>query len=131
MARQSQPTDRGAFLDITLDFCFYASIPLAFAIANPGAHGLPAAALLASFMGTGASFLAFSALAQKRGLSSAAYPSKGLYYLGGLTEGTETILVFTAMCLWPQAFALLAWAFAGLCLITTLTRIWAGWRMLA
>jgi len=29
VARLTQPTDRGAFLDITLDFLFYASIPLA------------------------------------------------------------------------------------------------------
>jgi len=35
VARLTQPTDRGAFLDITLDFLFYASIPLAFAWADP------------------------------------------------------------------------------------------------
>ena len=33
VARQGQPTDAGGFLDIALDFLFYASIPLAFALA--------------------------------------------------------------------------------------------------
>ena len=60
MARLTTPTDRGAFLDITLDFLFYASIPLAFAIADPAANALPAAVLLAAFIGTGSGFLAFA-----------------------------------------------------------------------
>lgn len=47
VARQGQPTDAGGFLDITLDFLFYASIPLAFAVADPGANALAAAVLLA------------------------------------------------------------------------------------
>lgn len=31
VARLTQPTDRGGFLDISLDFLFYPAIPLAFA----------------------------------------------------------------------------------------------------
>ena len=130
LARLTAPTDRGSFLDITLDFLFYASIPLAFAVVEPAANALPAAVLLAAFIGTGSSFLAFAALAQKRGLSSAAFPNKGLYYLGGLTEATETIGCFALMCLWPQHFALWAYGFAVLCTLTTATRVWAGWSAL-
>jgi phosphatidylglycerophosphate synthase len=130
VARQTQPTDRGAFLDISLDFVFYASIPLAFALADPAANALAAAALLAAFVGSGSSFLAFAVLAQKRGLASSAYPNKGLYYLGGLTEATETLACFSLMCLWPQHFAVLALGFAALCALTTLTRLWAGWTLL-
>ena len=48
----------------------------------------------------------------------------------GLTEGTETIALFVAMCLFPAAFPWLAFTFAALCGITTLTRWLAGWRML-
>lgn len=130
VARLGQPTDRGAFLDITLDFVFYASIPLAFALADPAANGLPAALLLFGFMGTGSSFLAFAVLAARRGLTSTAFPAKGLYYLGGLTESTETIAVFVCMCLWPAWFAPLAYGFAALCGLTTVTRIVAGVRTL-
>lgn len=125
VARLTQPSDAGGFLDITLDFVFYAAIPLGFALADPDAHALPAAVLLASFIGTGSSFLAFAALAEKRGLRDTALPGKSFYFLGGLTEATETIAVFAAMCLWPQHFAWLAYGFAALCALTTALRI--GW----
>ena len=127
VARLSTPTDVGAYLDITLDFLFYASIPLAFAVAQPAANALPAAVLLAAFIGTGSSFLAFAALAHKRGLASTEFPQKGLYYLGGLTEASETIVCFALMCLWPQHFAAWAYGFATLCGLTILSRLWAGW----
>jgi phosphatidylglycerophosphate synthase len=130
VARLTQPTDRGAFLDITLDFVFYASVPLAFALADPAANALAAATLLAAFIGTGSSFLAFSLLAERRGLKAVAYPQKGLYYLGGLTEASETLLCFALMCLWPQYFALWAYGFAALCALTLFSRLWAGWRLL-
>lgn len=128
LARLTRPTDRGAFLDISLDFLFYASIPLAFALADPAANALPAVVLIYSFVGTAGSFLAFAVLAAKRQVSSLAYPSKGFYYLGGLTESVETMAVFTLMCLAPGCFAVLAYGFAALCGLTTVTRIVAGIR---
>lgn len=131
LARLRGATDRGAFLDITLDFLFYAAVPLAFALADPAANALAAAVLLAAFVGTASSFLAFAALAARRGLKSAAYPAKGLYYLGGLTEATETLTCFALMCLWPRHFAVFAYGFAGLCALTIVTRLWAGWRTLS
>ncbi len=131
LARITTATDRGAFLDISLDFIFYASIPLAFALADPAANGLPAAVLLAAFVGTASSFLAFAVLAAQRGLKSVVYPNKGIYYLGGLTEATETLVCFALMCLWPAQFALWAYGFAALCLLTIATRLWAGWQALS
>jgi phosphatidylglycerophosphate synthase len=128
LARLTRPTDRGAFLDIALDFLFYASIPLAFAMADPGARALPAAVLLAAFVGTASTFLAFAVFAERRGLTSDAYPRKGLFYLGGLTEATETLLCFALMCLWPQYFAWWAYGFAAMCAVTIVTRVAAGWR---
>lgn len=128
VARITGPTDRGAFLDIALDFLFYALVPLGFALADPAANALPAAALIAAFVGTGSSFLAFATVAGQRGMRAPAYPAKGIFYLGGLTEGAETIAAFAAMCLWPALFPLLAWVFAAACAVTTLTRWAAGWR---
>lgn len=128
VARLTHTTDRGGFLDITLDFIFYAAIPLAFAVADPAANALAAAVLLAAFMGTGSSFLAFAVIAARRGLASTAYPNKSIYFLGGLTEATETLAVMVAMCLWPAQFAVLALMFSALCGITTATRLWWGWR---
>jgi phosphatidylglycerophosphate synthase len=128
VARMGAPTDRGAFLDIALDFVFYAVVPLGFAMADPAANALPAAVLIAAFVGTGSSFLAFAVIAAKRGLRADDYPTKGIFYLGGLTEGFETIALFVAMCLWPTLFAPLAYVFAAACAMTTLTRWWQGWK---
>lgn len=128
VARLTTPTDAGGFLDIALDFLFYASIPLAFALADPLGHALPAAVLLAAFIGTGSSFLAFAVLAAKRNLPNLDFPDKSFYFLGGLTEATETLLFFVAMCVWPEHFAVLAYAFALMCTITIATRLWWGWR---
>ena len=130
VARLTRTTDRGAFLDITLDFLFYASVPLAFALADPARNALAAAVLLASFIGTGSSFLSMAVLAERRGLTSVDYPHKGLYYLGGLTEAGETLACFALMCLWPAGFAPLALGFAALCGLTLAARLHAGWRLL-
>ena len=131
VARLTIATDRGAFLDIALDFVFYALIPLGFALANVTENALAATVLLAAFVGTGSSFLAFSLMAQKRKLHAQKFPSKGLYYLGGLTEGAETIAVFVAFCLWPDLFTPLAYGFAFACGLTTLSRWLQGWHLLA
>ncbi len=125
VARQNGITDLGGYLDIVLDFIFYALIPLGFAIGDPN-NALAAAVLIASFVGTGSSFLAFAIMAEKRGISTDIRGKKSLYYLGGLTEGFETILVLVMMCIWPSYFQWFAYIFAGLCWITTSTRIyWA------
>lgn len=128
VARLTQATDAGGFLDIAFDFVFYASIPLAFAFSDPSRNALPAAVLLAAFIGTGSSFLAFAVMAAKRGLSNLATPNKSFYFLGGLTEASETLACFMAMCAWPGLFIELAYGFATLCAITTATRIWWGWK---
>lgn len=128
MARQVGATDRGAFLDIALDFFFYATVPLGFALSDP-ANALPAAVLICAFIGTSSSFLAFAVIAAQRDMTAQAFPSKGIYYLGGLTEGAETITIFTLMCLFPAWFMPLAYGFAAACLFTTVLRWLQGWRV--
>jgi phosphatidylglycerophosphate synthase len=123
VARRRGLTDLGGFLDIVLDFLIYSAVPFAFALADPGANALPAAFLIFSFMGTGSSFLAYAIMAAKRGIATELRGRKSLYYLGGLTEGTETIVAFVLACLWPAWFPLIAWIFGALCWLTTATRI--------
>lgn len=122
VARATKPTDRGAYLDIVLDFLFYAGFVFAFAVALP-ADSLAAAFLIFSFVGTGTSFLGHAILAAKMGWVADVRQRKGFAHLGGLTEGTETILVFVAMLLWPEAFSPLAWIFGSLCWLTTISRM--------
>lgn len=126
LARLNTPTDVGAFLDIVLDFIFYSAVIFGFALANPEQNALAASALIFSFMGTGSSFLAFAIFAERRQLTSMTYPSKGFYYINGITEGTETIGILVLMCCLPQYFNVLAWTFAGLCAITTVIRVRSG-----
>ncbi len=130
VARASAPTDRGAFLDIALDFIFYGSIPLAFALADQYRNALPAAVLIASFHVNGATFLAYSAMAAKRGIETSAQGTKSIYYLAGLAEGAETILVFALMCVLPDQFAIIALIFAAMCFVSAVARIVVGWRSL-
>lgn len=123
VARHTQMTDRGGFLDIVLDFAFYGAIPLAFALARPEANALAAAALLFSFYVNGASFLAYAVMAERRRLATDRRGQKSLYFTAGLAEATETIVAFLLFCLFPAAFAPLAYAFAALCLVTAASRI--------
>ena len=125
VARRNGLTDLGGYLDIVLDFFFYAGVPFFFAVGQPDA-ALPAAFLIFSFVGTGTSFLAFAALAAKRGLTTQTRGRKSIYYLGGLTEGTETIALFLLICLLPQHFGLFAWVFGSLCWLTTASRVFSA-----
>jgi len=124
LARRYGPTDLGGYLDIVLDFIVYSGMAFAFALALPD-QALAAAFLIFSFMGTGSSFLAFAIFAAKRKLDER-QGGKGFYYLGGITEGTETILLFVFICLAPRYFAEAAYVFGALCWLTTIGRIGAA-----
>jgi phosphatidylglycerophosphate synthase len=130
VARRTQLTDAGGYIDIVLDFIFYSAVVFGFLLASPEQNAVAAGVLLVTFMGTGSTFLAFASVAGKRGIENPSYPNKSLHYMGGLTEGFETILAFVAFCLWPQHFAVLAYIFAAACWITAITRIVAGYRTL-
>ena len=130
IARATRSTDLGGFLDIALDFVFYGSVPLAFAILDPYRNALPAALLIASFYANGAVFLAYAIMAEKRGLESKLQGQKSLYYLTGLAEGAETIVVFVAFCLFPWFFPWLAGAFALVCYASAIARVALAWRTL-
>ena len=82
-------------------------------------------------MGTGSTFLAFAAIAARRGLTTARRGRKSIYYLGGLTEGTETIAAFVLFCLLPEWFPVLASVFGVMCLLTVASRITEAWQSLA
>ena len=94
---------------------------LALLLLNRLCDGLDGA--VARRVGTGSSFLAYAIMAAKRGIATELRGRKSLYYLGGLTEGTETIVAFVLACLWPAWFPLIAWTFGTLCWLTTATRI--------
>ena len=91
-------------------------------------NSLASAFLIFSFIGTASSFLAFAILAEKHNISTEIRGKKAFYYLGGLTEGGETILLLLAMVIWPSYFIFMAFGFGLLCWVTTITRIYAAYR---
>lgn len=130
LARITGITDSGGFLDISLDFLFYSLIPFGFVLANPEQNAIAGALIIFSFIGTGSSFLAFAIMAGKRNIDNPVYKNKSLYYMSGLTEGTETIACFVLFCLFPDHFSVIAYVYSALCWITTFNRIWSGFHTL-
>src|SRR5918994_1570549 len=128
VARATSVTDRGAFLDIALDFLFYGAIPRVFPLPDPAGNAQAAAVLLFSFIGTGSSFLAASVIAGKRNMTAPKF-RKGIFFTSGLMEGFETALFFALMCVLPTYFPLIAYVFAALCLLTAVLRLLNGWRI--
>ena len=126
VARLTKQTDLGGYLDITLDFIVYTSVAFSFALADPEKNALAAAFLTTSFMAPAATFLAYAVIAAKRGITTEIRGAKSLYYLGGLTEGFETIFALCLMCLLPDWFAIIAVVYAVMCWVTGGTRIAAA-----
>jgi phosphatidylglycerophosphate synthase len=123
VARVHGRTDFGGFLDIGCDFLFYGAIPMAFVLRDPDANAVAGAFLLMTFYANGATFLGYAILAEKRGMVTAGRGEKSLYFTAGLLEGTETIVLFAVLCIWPALFAPLVWGFGVLCLVTALARV--------
>lgn len=122
VARINGPTEFGGYLDTICDYIFYISIPLTFGFIDPFNH-MPALLLVASFTLTAVSFLAFAAIAARRGRDDGVHGPKALIYSTGLMEGAETISFFVLFCLFPSFFPTLAIIFATLCLITVVQRL--------
>ncbi|KFB11205.1 CDP-alcohol phosphatidyltransferase family protein [Nitratireductor basaltis] len=123
VARINGKTDLGGYLDIVLDFVFYGAIPLAFILHDPAANAVPGAVLLFAFYANGASFLAFSIMAEKRKMSGEARGEKSFFFTTGLAEAGETLIAFSLACFMPQWFAVIAYIFAAMTIYTTISRI--------
>ena len=121
VARQSQATDLGGYLDIVSDFIFYSGAVFFFAVGRPET-ALAAAFLIFSFMGTASSFLAYAIVAAKRGINHERQGKKSFFYAAGIAEGTESIFVLILICLIPSYFSWIACIFGGLCWMTTAGR---------
>lgn len=131
VARATQKTDFGGYLDIAADFLFYGAIPLAFVLWDPANNGAAGAFLLTAFYFNGTSFLGYAILAEKRGLESNEQGIKSLYFSNGLLEGTETIIFFILLCFFAGSFAVMAWIFGALCFAGGALRIYAASKVFA
>jgi phosphatidylglycerophosphate synthase len=123
VAKATEITDFGGYLDIVLDFVFYGVIPLGFVLADPAANGVAGGVLILSFYINGSTFLAYAIMAERHNMHSTMRGEKSLYFTTGLAEGTETIAVLSAFCLFPGSFSVIAYVFAAICFYTALSRI--------
>ncbi len=129
VARATVKTDFGGYLDLVCDFLFYGAVPLAFVLRDGNANGAAGAFLLLSFYVNGATFLGYAVLAEKFGMQTTDRGEKSLYFTAGLLEGTETILFFVVIAIFPAVFAPLAWGFGALCFVTAAARVALAYRV--
>jgi phosphatidylglycerophosphate synthase len=127
VARAAAPSDLGGFLDIVADFTVYGGFLVGVAVALPSAR-LAALVLLATYYVSGTAFLALSSLLERRRHDGG--DERSLRFVGGLAEGTETILVYAAICLFSGQAAAICWAFAAAVALTAIQRVALGIRLL-
>lgn len=127
VARASQVSDLGGFLDIVADFSVYGAIVVAIAMVEPAAR-LACVALLASYYVSGTALLAFSSIAERKGIGTG--DGRSVRFSGGLAEGTETIAVYVLFFLLPRFAPVIAWTFAAMVTITAAQRTWRAVNLL-
>ncbi len=132
-AARGGPADAGAggFFDITADFVVYGSTVVGVAIGATAGHGagwLPFLLVLLAYYVNGTAFLAFSSIAERAGRRLD--DGRSLSFLGGLAEGTETVLVHSLWLLLPASAEPIAWAWAAVVAVGAAHRAWSGYRLL-
>ena len=126
----------GGFLDITADFVVYGATTVGVLVGvtrgDPDGAALatwaPFVAVLLAYYVNGSAFLAFSSIAERAGRRID--DGRSLSFIGGLAEGTETIVVHSLWLLLPAHAAGIAWVWAGVVLLSGASRIVAGYRLL-
>ena len=126
MARAGGMSDFGRYLDITLDFLFYAAFVLAFAFADTS-NALMAAILIFSLLGLGGTGLAYAVIAAGRGMVADATGNLWVDIFSELVETSETTLALILLALLPGYFGAIALMFTFFCLMTTVFRVIKAW----
>jgi len=125
--RQGSVSDLGGMLDFLADFVVYGGFVCAVAIAVPDAR-IACTFLLAVYLLNNVALLSFASLVEKRSLDFG--DERSLRFTGGLAEGTETVIAYSAICIWPGEAALIAWIFAGMVTITVIQRLVVAMKVL-
>ncbi len=118
------PSELGGFLDIVADFSIYAGFVLAVAVRVPDAR-LACVALLVTYYVSGTAFLALSSVLERLG-GEQHRDQRSLRFVGGLAEGSETVVAYVVFTLLPAYAEQVAYAFAVLVAITAVQRVVEG-----
>lgn len=130
--RSGQPDPgQGGFWDISADFVVYGATVVGVGIGATAAFGapwLPFLLVLFAYYINGAIFLAFSSIAEKTGRRID--DGRSLSFLGGLAEGTETVIVHSLWLVFPDLAWVIAAVWALVVGVSAAHRIVAGYRAL-
>ncbi|OMQ14257.1 hypothetical protein A7K94_0217915, partial [Modestobacter sp. VKM Ac-2676] len=121
----------GGFFDITADFAVYGAGVVGVAVGTAGVGGgtwEPFLLVLLAYYLNGAAFLAFSSIAERSGRRLD--DGRSLSFLGGLAEGTETVVVHALWLLFPEQAWRIAVVWAVVVFLSAAQRMWAGYRSL-
>ena len=86
-------------------------------------------ATVGAYSVSGAALLAWSSVAERLGRGRP--DERGLHFLGGIAEGTETVLVYCLLCVRPGWARSVLWTFAAAVAVTAVQRVLAAWRALS
>ena len=86
--------------------------------------------LVAAYYVSGTAFLALSSILERRGGDARVSDGRSLLFVGGVAEGTETVLAYVAFCLVPQYAEQIAWIFAAAVAVAAAQRVALGVRTL-
>ena len=129
VARETgRQSDHGGYLDMLLDVLVYSAVPVGFALGRATTPLFIAVmVLLAVFYLNITSWLYLSALLEKR--AQGAPPARratSIRMPPGVVEGTETIVAYAIMLLWPAAAVTIIWVLAAATFSRVLQRVvWA------
>ena len=126
IARKTKITDYGVFLDAVLDYVFYAGVIFAFALANPLQNAVAASFFLCAFTSSACPMLAYAVIAYKNSQNRELL-NNSPFYLGGVAQGSETLIALVLMCVLPGWFMQLAIVFGVLGLVKALTIVVAAY----
>lgn len=120
VARASQSTELGAYLDMMSGVILFAAFPFFFMLSAPD-HSMATAILLFTFLMMGMANLAYDYFAMKKGAAAAQ---------SGLVESGEITIFIVLACLYPAGFSFFAAALALLSLSAAVIRIGLTVRLL-
>lgn len=126
IARATETTPFGVFLDATLDYVFYASVLWGFALGNSD-NATAACFLMFGFTSAACAMLAYSVIAFKINSNQTLNLDNSPFYLGGIAQGSETFVVMVVLCLMPSCFVQLAVLLGVLSLIKAFSVIVAAY----
>ena len=127
LARRRGATGAGGFADICADVIVYGTTVLGVAVGAGGSRW-PYLLVLLGYYANGTAFLAFSSIAEKTGTQRD--DGRSLSFLGGLAEGTETVVVHSAWLIFPSAAGGIAVAWGSWVMASAAGRLIAGYRAL-